>query len=283
MKQLFTKPFFLIAVFFIFAPVTTFAHQPRIVESEVTQVVDPEMSKAYYGILKGTPHIYTFNATKSFDLYVGILVPSTKNPQKKLSASIYKNNEPIKTIGGENADWKFFFEPFGQSTYWDGGEYKISNAEPGVYKIVVSSPDNTGKYSLAIGEIEAFDLKEILYALNVVPKLKSDFFDESPAGFIKSPFGWGYILIMYLLAFVFGFLYRAMLKKFAKNSLRKKQKNIGTFDRLIRLAIGTGLLFIAITTSWSPWLIFFSGFAIFEATFSWCGFYAAIGKNTCPV
>ena len=40
---------------------------------------------------------------------------------------------------------------------------------------------------------------------------------------------------------------------------------------------------LAITTTWSPILIFFSGFALFEAIFSWCGFYAAMGKNTCPV
>lgn len=32
-----------------------------------------------------------------------------------------------------------------------------------------------------------------------------------------------------------------------------------------------------------PKTIFFSGFAFFEAIFSWCGFYATIGKNTCPV
>jgi hypothetical protein len=30
-------------------------------------------------------------------------------------------------------------------------------------------------------------------------------------------------------------------------------------------------------------LIFFSGFALFEALFSWCGFYAALGKSTCPI
>jgi hypothetical protein len=52
---------------------------------------------------------------------------------------------------------------------------------------------------------------------------------------------------------------------------------------LLRLAIGVGLFLWAITTTWSPILIFFSGFALFEALFSWCGFYAALGKNTCPV
>lgn len=88
---------------------------------------------------------------------------------------------------------------------------------------------------------------------------------------------------MYLLADIVGFMYRAILKKFAKNSSRGVTRNIGKADRLLRLAIGVGLLLGAITTTWSPILIFFSGFALFEAIFSWCGFYAAMGKNTCPV
>ncbi|MBM3281711.1 MAG: DUF2892 domain-containing protein [Candidatus Harrisonbacteria bacterium] len=88
---------------------------------------------------------------------------------------------------------------------------------------------------------------------------------------------------MYLLAGIVGLLYRAILKKFAKKSVRGATHNIGKADRLLRLAIGAGLLLWAITTSWSPILLFFSGFALFEALFSWCGFYAAIGKNTCPV
>lgn len=96
-------------------------------------------------------------------------------------------------------------------------------------------------------------------------------------------FGWGLVATMYLLAFLFGFIYRAILKKFAKNSPHGVVKNIGKGDRLLRLAISVGLLVWAITTTWSPILIFFSGFAFFEAIFSWCGFYAALGKNTCPL
>jgi hypothetical protein len=73
------------------------------------------------------------------------------------------------------------------------------------------------------------------------------------------------------------------LKRVAKNSPRGAPKNINKGGHLIRLTIGIGLLLFAILTTWSPILIFFSGFAIFEAIFSWCGFYAAIGKNTCPI
>jgi len=92
---------------------------------------------------------------------------------------------------------------FGQSTYWDGGEYEKEQAEAGIYTIIVSSPQNDNKYSLAVGELEAFTLKETLSAATMVPELKRDFFNESPIGFIKSPIGWGYILVMYILAFLF--------------------------------------------------------------------------------
>ena len=128
------------------------------------------------------------------------------------------------------------------------------------------------------------NFKEIKNSLTLVPQLKRDFFEESPISFILSPFGWSLILILYALAAAFGFAYRFFLKKFAKqSSVRKASRNIGTTDRILRLLIGIGLLVWAITTTWNPLLIFFSGFALFESFFSWCGFYAAIGKSTCPI
>lgn len=272
----------LFALIFIFSPSISSAHQPRIVESNATQVETPEISKAYYATLSGAPHIYTIDAKEAFELYVGILVPDIESTKKDITAEVFKGNEKIATIGGGSATWAPYFETFGQSNYFDGGEYK-ARAEAGVYTIKVSNPDNAGKYSLAVGEIEAFNMKETLNALTLVPQIKKDFFNESPISFILSPMGWGLIVAMYILAFIVGFIYRAILKKFAKSSPRGMAQNIGKPDRLLRLAIGVGLLLWAITTTWSPILIFFSGFAFFEAIFSWCGFYAALGKNTCPV
>ncbi|MFT5436638.1 MAG: hypothetical protein ACI840_001286 [Ulvibacter sp.] len=267
---------------FILVAMPVLAHQPRLVESDATEVIDPEVSKAYYGELTGAPHIYSINAREPLDLYVGILMPYADDSEKDVQAEIRKNENLLQLIGGKSADWQEMFEFFGQSTYWDGGEYK-ANVDAGEYTITVSSTNNNSKYSLAIGEIEVFDGNETINALNLIPELKSNFFNESPISFIKSPFGWIYILIMYLLSFVFGFLYRFILKKFAKGSVRGVHKNIAKSDRLVRMVIAIGLLLWAITTSWSPWLLFFSGFALFEAMFSWCGFYAALGKNTCPV
>lgn len=91
------------------------------------------------------------------------------------------------------------------------------------------------------------------------------------------------IILTYTLAFIFGFLYRYLLKKFARGTTRGLSQNIGKYDRALRFAIAIGLLIFAIATSWSPWLLFFSGFSLFEAIFSWCGFYATIGKTTCPI
>jgi len=281
-KQLLTISVFSILAIGVFVlPSPASAHQPRLVETSEITVVDPAVSKAYYGTLTGSPHTYTVNATAPLDLYVGILMPYAEDSKKDVQAEIRKGTELIQVIGGKDADWKSIFEFFGQSTYWDGGEYK-AQVEAGTYTITVRSTDNDSKYSLAIGEIEVFDGKETMNALKLIPELKSNFFSESPISFIKSPFGWGYILIMYIVAFVIGFLYRFILKKFASSTTRRVQKNIGQYDRAIRLAIALGLLLLAITTAWSPWLLFFSGFALFEAIFSWCGLYAALGKNTCP-
>ncbi len=92
------------------------------------------------------------------------------------------------------------------------------------------------------------------------------------------------ISIVYIaLGFLFGFIYRAILKYFAsKQSVRGRTNNIGTPDRLLRAAFGVGLLIWALLSA-SPLLFVFAGFCFFEALFSWCGFYAALGKSTCPL
>lgn len=269
----------------LFLPILVSAHQPRITESRLTQVPDPEISKAYYSTLSGEPDVYVITSTEAFDLYVNVLVPDIDGQTKDVSAVVIKDgnaDQPLAVLDGVSFEWTKFYEPFGSDTYWMGPEYK-ARAEAGTYEIRVWSSNNDSKYSLAIGEIEAFGGTEGIRALTVIPELKKNFFEESSISFIKSPFGWGLIVAMYILAFIVGLVYRTILKMFAKNSPRGATRNIGKGDRILRLAIGVGLLLFAILTTWSPILIFISGFAIFEALFSWCGFYAAIGKNTCPI
>lgn len=277
-----TRTFPILLLLFVLIPGVAFAHQPRIIESRQTVVVEPEISKAYYGQLRGAPDTFTIQADAPFALYVNVLVPDIAGQKKDVSATIAKNGEQIAALDGTQFAWKKMFEPFGYDSYWTGPEYK-AQAEPGTYVITIASANNDSKYSLAIGETENFNFKETMNALTVIPQLKRGFFNESPASFILSPFGWGLIIVLYVLASVVGLIYRFILKRVTKNSVRKARKNIGKRDRLIRLAIGAALLLLAITTDWNMVLIFFSGFAMFEAAFSWCGFYAALGKNTCSI
>ncbi len=262
-------------------PTVALAHQPRVVESRTTVVTEPEISKAYYGELTGVPDTFTFTATTSFNLYVNVLVPDTVGQTKDVTATITKDGALLATLDGPSFTWTKMFEPFGYDTYWKGPEYRATST-PGTYVVTVTSIGNTSKYSLAIGEIESFNAQEILNTLTLVPQLKQTFFDKSPIYFIFSPFGWGLILILYALAALFGLGYRFALKFLATDVPRSAGKNIGTWDRAIRFAIGIALLLWAITTTWNPILIFISGFTLFESLFSWCILYSAMGRNTCP-
>lgn len=269
----------------IFSPAMASAHQPRIVEGSAITVTDPEISKAYYATLQGSPHVYHISSATPFHLYVNILVPDIVGQRTDVVAEVIdlaKPEKPLAVLGGTQDTWKQFFEPFGYDSYLMGSEYSV-DAKAGNYDVRVSSPKNDTTYSLAIGEIEMFDAKEGMHALTVIPQIKRDFFRESPVSFILSPFGFGQVLWLFVAAFIFGFAYRFLLKKFASKKAYGRPRNIGSADRWLRAGLGVILFVIAITTSWSPILLFASGFCFFEAIFSWCGLYAAMGKNSCPV
>lgn len=284
MKLFLKKCAAVVGVAVALAPAVVFAHQPRVVTSRVTGVEEPEVSKAYYTQLTGEPDVYTFTTFAPFDLYVNVLVPNSLGQEKNVSAQVLKNGVEVANLKAEGFAWKAFHEPFGNDNYFMGPEYK-ARAEAGQYEVRVSSPGNTSKYSLAIGETEAFNLTESYHAVRTIPQLKKTFFNVSPATFIFSPFGAGFVLIMFVLAFVFGFAYRWLVRKFikAKPGTHPAGKNINTADRLLRAGIGLALLLIAIFTTWHPLLLFASGFCFFEALFSWCIYNQLLGKNSCPI
>lgn len=279
---------FVIAIVTLFLPLCASAHQPRIVDNGSVIITEPEISKVYYGTLSGAPQIFRISSEVPFPLYVNILVPDMPGQETDVSAIIYKDGSttPYHTLLAIDATWTPMWEPFGNDHYLKGPEYKAT-VPAGVYEIQLTSSRTESRYSLAVGEIEHFDLMETANALHLVPRLKRDFFNESPIGFILSPMGIGYIVAMLLLSGVFGLLYRTTLRRFARSrasmGVRAQAKNIGTSDRVLRALFGLVLFLIAIMTTWSPLLLFAAGFCFFEALFSWCGFFAAIGKSTCPI
>lgn len=89
----------------------------------------------------------------------------------------------------------------------------------------------------------------------------------------------------FVVGFVFVFVCRMLLKLFVRNPksfVGRAERNIGMADRVFRAVLGIVLFAWAVLTRGNSVLMFWSGFCIFEAVFSWCGFYAAIGKNSCP-
>lgn len=275
------KIVFITTTILAFAPVFAFAHLPRINTQTETIVDNPEISKAYYGELKGEYHTYTIKSDTPFELYINILVPDIEGQRKDVSAAIVKDKNtvyPIAFIDGINFKWERFWEPFGRDWYYMGPEYK-ADVKAGEYMIVVWSENNDSKYSLAIGGIESFPLREGIKAVLAIPKIKKGFFNESPIGFILSPFGYGYIIIIYLLAFITAFVCRHLFRKFTQNSTQNAEKNISTSGRILRLVMGTALLLWTIKTSWNPILLFLSGLSLAEAVLGWCIIYAIRGKR----
>jgi len=294
MKKIIRNSFFIILTFFILTPFPSSAHQPRIVENAMTTIAEPEVSQAFYGELTGEPKEFRIRSEKHFELYVGLLVPDIPNVQKNISAEIYQINgkkELLAFLDGDNFTWSPFYEEFGKDNYFWGPEYEAENGKDlkgrtvpsGEYIIKVFNPTNSGKYVLVTGFQEIFPPREILSASILVPRLKAQFFNHSLTELISSPYVYGYILTLFALAFVFGFLSKVIVRKFSQNSVRKMTKNIGAADRWVRASIGVGLFLWAVFTTWNPILLFFSGFCFFEALFSWCGFYSLLGKNTCPL
>ena len=249
-------------------PLAALAHQPRIVETEKINITKPEVSKAYYGKLSGKPHTYTISTSSAIDLYVNVLVPFIEGPRKNVVVKIFKDGQPLESLNPGENDWKKFFEPFGQSMYWQGPELKI-RADAGKYKIIVQSREKRIRYVLATGEIEAFDGTESLNAILLIPKLKKNFFEEPPISFIFSPLGWGYILLLQILAILVGWIISKVLKisgiKVQKEYFQKFSRSIMVWG----LVFWIGLLVWAVRTSWHPVLILISGLTLFLAIISW--------------
>jgi len=84
-------------------------------------------------------------------------------------------------------------------------------------------------------------------------------------------------------SFIFGFAYRFLLRKFSSNKIRRVTMNIDWTGRLIRGGLGVGLLILSIYWGFHLPTAFFAGFCFFEAIFSWCGLFAALGKTSCPI
>ena len=176
------------AAFFCFilllSPFSASAHQPKLVSSDDAEkgiaVHEPSVSKAYYGELKGKPHVYTIRSGVPFAAYVGILVPGAKLSHP-VSFELLAGEKVIFRGDGASFEWRRFYEKHGGDWYMTGPEYgaefRSTHTLPaGDYTVRVYSAGNIGKYSLAVGDVEHFPFVEIVKAAWNVILLKLFFF-----------------------------------------------------------------------------------------------------------
>ena len=112
----------------IFFSFTLEAHQPKLVYQSPTIenpfiVNDPEISKAFYGQLKGDPHYFKIVSDTQFLFYTGILIPKVNDTYKSLSLDVIdKNNTILFQADGESFQWNAWHEPYARDDYWKGPE-----------------------------------------------------------------------------------------------------------------------------------------------------------------
>lgn len=219
----FSKVVVMTAVLSIFLP-TALAHQPRLVGDETELIVTlPEISKAYYGNLTGKPVIYHIEAKETFRLYVNILVPDIQGIEKDVSVKILKDDTVISVLDADSQEWTYFYEPYAGDAYFQGPEYSQTH-DPGIYEIQVYSPDNYGKYVLAIGDREAFPLKEMVKAYLVLPRLKSEFFGKSPLTAFSNRMGIFLVMMLIIMILIATVLF-LVIRCIRKRSLLVKMKS----------------------------------------------------------
>ena len=163
------KIIFTIVIFFF--SLNAHAHQPKLIKyspssNEPHNVINPEISKAYYGKLNGDPHYYKIESDTEFSFYVGITIPKIDDNIKWISLEVFdKDNNSIFYEDGKEFEWKAWYEPYARDWYWIGPQIGTHNdkefkkslkLEPGTYVIKVFNNDNAGSYSLAVGDIEFF-------------------------------------------------------------------------------------------------------------------------------
>lgn len=163
-------------------PEIVFGHRPYIdlplgAKESPVLVRDPQISRAYYRQLDGEPEQFEIVSETPFFLHVNILEPYSAEARRDFKVQIFVEGVSLAVLDGANESWSRFEEPWGGDDYWMGPKFE-AQVKAGGYLVVVSNPDNRGKYSLAVGAIDSFPPAEILRTLLVLPTVKSKFFGK---------------------------------------------------------------------------------------------------------
>ncbi len=206
----------LLLVFSVLVSVSI-AHIPEIVIEDKDYTVDPivveepEISYTYYGKLQGSPQLYKIESDKQFHLYVSLLVPYVGQEEiSDVEFHILKNGEKIVMMH-DYQNWTKYYEEYGGDWYLQGPSYE-ADVEEGTYLIEVHSNTNSEDYTLAIGKVERFGAKEILWTIVVLPVMKAIF--------------WGNYFLIAVYLIIIAVIISIIFWIFKKRKKGKEQKSV---------------------------------------------------------
>lgn len=210
------KALFVFAFLGIFASAgIALAHQPRLVgesgADKIVEIKNPAVSQAFYGELKGAPAVFKINLPKPETIYFNILSPSIKNSRADFSVKIVSKAGGNYFLDGPAFEWAHFHEEYAGDDYLKGPEATF-DLLAGETTVTVFSPDNTGKYVLAVGQDESFPFTEIVKAVFSVPQLKIGFFERSVFSIFSGKIGM-YLLVFIAILAVLIFAFKTILEK----------------------------------------------------------------------
>lgn len=229
-------PVILLSFFVLFNFAPSDAHKP--IQSDGTNlsyenallIPDHKISWVIYEELDVyQSKFYSFEAKKGDPFYASIVIPKL-DPLEAYKPSLALAGEEIQIQNIDNFDGelptggivvydydgvipsKEFYEPFGQTTYWERQEIKISIPEDGTYYILVfDSQGFAGKYSLAVGTIEDFSMGDFLTVL--------------PSAWIETKLFYGdYLSLSIFFAFIIGIPILILLGILRKKGILGKSK-----------------------------------------------------------
>jgi len=273
------KKFLLLFVICLSFASGVFAHKPELVSeysSKQILVEKPEVSKAYYGVFDSAVRAQEFviESDQEFELYANFLLPVNESSlmDKRMTMQIFKGEELLSVLSGEDYEWTEFFEPFGYDEYLMGPEFESVVSE-GTYRIILSVDEEVdlvdgevNSYSVAIGKIEDFGLEETLDTYRLIPKIKAQIFDKTGADFVFSPLGAFLVLFMVVAGYVTGFVLRLIYGWLGISARCGIQKN----GRLLRGLAAFLILILSLFGGFSQVGFFVSGLVLFEAIKGFC-------------
>lgn len=192
-----------------------FAQQLRLVEGATT-AIDPTIYRAYYGILTGAPHTFTFSTDADITpVSFVIFVPDTSDAKTDITAAMVDTQHPDSefVVGdGSMVEWTRFFDTAGRDSYL-AGPTLTATIPKGSYEVRVSSDTSDVPYVLVVSGKESFSIAETLRRYGTVPSIKSQFFGKSAAEAYLTPLLLWPILGLFILAALIVFLTMLYLRR----------------------------------------------------------------------